>query len=330
MDINLSNLRTFLTVAKFRGISRALGELHLTQPAVSRQILGLEESLGTHLFVRKGRFLALTEAGQILEQYSIRVFQLLTEAQEAIDGLKGLIRGHLRISAATTIGIYMIPDVLGEFKANYPGIEISLTISNKEEVLRQVQAGMVDLGFVGPPVPFPELATDTYLEDDLVLIVSPQHRLAARDTVSTNELTEDVFILRERGSGTREIMEEELRRAGVSLFHTMELGSTEAIKKAVAANLGVSIVSSRAVTLEVMIGHLCAVRVSDLNLRRRIYMLYLRNSPLSSAAEGFRRFLSDRPDKQEGAADRSALPATPAKPFRLGSRTGRKRSPGRS
>ncbi len=307
-DASLTNLRTFVTVAKFRGISRALGELHLTQPAVSRQIHALEDSLGTPLFVRKGRFLSLTEAGEILQQYSIRVFQLLTEAQEAIDGLKGLVRGHLRISAATTIGIYMIPDVLGEFKSLYPGIEISLTISNKEEVLRQVQGGMVDMGFVGPPVPFPELAMDTYLEDDLVLIVSPQHRLAARDTVSTRMLPEDVFILREKGSGTREIMEEELRRAGVSLLHTMELGSTEAIKKAVAANLGVSIVSSRAVTLEVMIGHLCAVRVSDLDLRRRIYMLYLRNSPLSSAAEGFRRFLSARPANAEGLPEPAAEP----------------------
>jgi len=308
MDVNLSSLRTFLTVAKFQGISKALNEIHLTQPAVSRQIHGLEEALGTPLFLRKGRFLALTEAGEILQQYSIRVFQLLTEAQEEIDGLKGLIRGHLRISAATTIGIYMIPDVLGEFKTQYPGIEISLTISNKEEVLRQVQAGMVDMGFVGPPVPFPELAMDTYLEDDLVLIVSPQHPLAARDTVSTRMLPEDVFILRERGSGTREIMEEELRRAGASLRHTMELGSTEAIKKAVAANLGVSIVSSRAVTLEVMVGHLCAVRVSDLNLRRRIYMLYLRNSPLSSAAEGFRRFLSAHSDNREKAPDPSTQP----------------------
>jgi len=294
MDWNLSNLRTFLAVARHQGISRALNDLHLTQPAVSRQILALEEALGTHLFVRKGRILALTEAGQILQQYAIRMFQLLTEAREEIDGLKGLIRGHLRISAASTVGIYMIPDVLGVFKSLYPGIEIRLNISNKEEVLRNVRAGTADIGFVGPPVPGSELAVDTYLEDDLVLIVSPHHRLASRDTVTARMLaeTEDVFILREHGSGTREILEEELRRAGVSLRHAMELGSTEAIKKAVAANLGLSIVSTRAVALEVMLGHLCTVRVSDLNLRRSIYMLYLRNSPLSSAAEGFRNFLS--------------------------------------
>lgn len=295
MEWNLSNLRTFLTVARHQGISRALNDLHLTQPAVSRQILALEESLGTHLFARRGRFLALTEAGETLQQYAIRVFQLLTEAREEIDGLKGLIRGHLRISAASTVGIYMIPDVLGEFKSLYPGIEISLNISNKEEVLRNVRAGTADIGFVGPPVPGSELAADTYLEDDLVLIVSPQHWLASRDSVTSQMLSEDVFILREHGSGTREILEEELRRAGVTVRHAMELGSTEAIKKAVAANLGLSIVSTRAVTLEVMLGHLCAVRISDLNLRRPIYMLYLSNSPLSSAAEGFRRFLSVHP-----------------------------------
>ncbi len=295
VDMNYQNLRAFLAVARNRGISRALNELHLTQPAVSRQILALEESLGTPLFLRKGRFLTLTEAGEILQQHAVRAFQLLTEAREEIDGLKGLIRGHLRISAASTVGIYMIPDVLGEFKTQYPGIEVILDISNKERVIRHVRDGTADLGFVGPPVPVPEIATETYLEDDLVLIVSPHHWLASRDTVSAKLLAEDVFILREKGSGTREIMEEELRQAGVSLRQAMELGSTEAIKKAVSANLGISIVSSRAVSLEVMLGHLCAVRVSDLNLHRPIYMLYLRNSPLSSAAEGFRRFLSTRP-----------------------------------
>ncbi|MDF1525601.1 MAG: LysR substrate-binding domain-containing protein [bacterium] len=308
MDVNLSSLRTFLIVAKFRGISRALGELHLTQPAVSRQIQGLEEYLGTQLFLRKGRFLVLTEAGQILQQYTTRVLQLLTEAREEIDSLKGLIRGHLRIAAATTVGIYMIPDVLGEFKSEHPGIEITLTIANKEEILRQVKDGVVDIGFAGQPIPHKELVTESYLEDDMVLVVSPQHPFAVMNTISTAELAEEVFILRERGSGTREIIEEELRRAGVTLKNTMELGSTEGIKKAVAANLGVSIVSSRAVTLEVMIGHLSAVWVSDLNLRHSIHMLYLRNDPRSSAVEGFRRFLSDRLAGGEGAADLPALP----------------------
>ncbi len=302
MDIGIHSLRTFLAVARNRGISRATKDVHLSQPAISRQILALEESLGTPLFIRKGRVLTLTEAGRILQQHANRVLQILSEAREEIDGLKGLVRGHLRISAASTIGIYMIPDVLGAFKDLYPGIEISLDIPNKERVLRAVQEGTADIGFIGPPVPDSELAMETYLEDDLVLIVSPHHWLAEKDHVTAKLLAEDVFLLREKGSGTREIMEEELRKAGVSLRHSMELGSTEAIKRAVAANLGISIVSSRSATLEVILGHLCAVRVSDLNLHRPIYMLYARNSPLSPAAEGFRRFLSSRPGNPPASA----------------------------
>lgn len=295
MDADIHSLRTFLAVARNRGISRATKDVHLSQPAISRQILALEETFGTPLFVRKGRFLTLTEAGRILEQHAGRILQLLSEARQEIDGLKGLVRGHLRISAASTIGIYMIPDVLGAFKDLYPGIDISLNISNKKQVLHEVQEGAADIGFIGPPVPESELAMETYMEDSLALIVSPNHWLAERESVRAKLLAEDVFLLREKGSGTREIIEEELRKAGVSLRHTMELGSTEAIKKAVAANLGISIVSSRAATLEVMLGHLCAVRVSDLNLRRSIYMMYARNAPLSPAADGFHRFLSSRP-----------------------------------
>ena len=297
MNVNIHSLRTFLTVARNRGISRSADELHLTQPAISRQILGLEDSLGTPLFIRKGRLLTLTEAGRILQQYGGRILQLVADARAEIDGLKGLVRGHLRISAASTIGIYMIPNVLGEFKDQYQGIEVSLDIANKLTVLKNIQEGSADIGFVGPPVPESELLSlETYLEDDLVLIVSPHHWLGERESVSARMLAEDVFILREKGSGTREIMEEELRHAGVSLRHAMELGSTEAIKKAVAANLGISIVSSSAVTNEVMLGQLCTVRVSDLNLHRSIYMLHARNIPLSPAAEGFRRFLTSRPD----------------------------------
>lgn len=292
--MNFDHLRTFLAVARREGISKALEELPLTQSAVSRQIQNLEETLGVELFVRRGRSLVLTEAGQILQEYATRAFQLLAEAREAIEGLKGLVRGHLRISAASTIGIYMLPEVLGHFRVRYPGIEISLSITNKEQVLRHLLAASSDLGFVGPPVRFPELATEEYMEDELVLIVSPHHRLANREVVPARELSEEVFILREKGSGTREIMEEELRRTGISLRHAMELGSTEAVKQAVSANLGVSIVSTYTVTQEVMLGRLCTVRISGLNLRRRLYLVYPRSMPLSPAAQAFRAFLLEQ------------------------------------
>ena len=291
-------LRTFLVVARHQGISRALPELALTQSAASRQIQNLEEQLGVQLFLRKGRALLPTEAGRILQDYGTRALRTIDEARQAIDGLKGLLRGRLRISAASTIGIFLLPEVLGEFKALHPGIEISLSITNKEQVLRHALAASSDLGFVGPPVSFPELLSEEYLEDELVLVVPRQHRLAEREKVRAAELAEEIFILREKGSGTREIMEEEMGRAGVPLRNAMELGSTEAVKQAVAANLGISIVSIHSVTQEALLGRLCVVRVPDLDLHRQIYMVSLRNLPLCPAAEAFRTFLFEHRAKE--------------------------------
>jgi len=303
-------LRTFLVVARHEGISKALPELALTQSAASRQIQNLEEQLGVQLFLRKGRALLPTEAGRLLQEYGTRALRTLDEARQAIDGLKGLLRGRLRISAASTIGIFLLPEVLGEFKALHPGIEISLSITNKEQVLRHALAASSDLGFVGPPVSFPELLSEEYLEDELVLVVPRQHRLAEREKVRAAELAEEIFILREKGSGTREIMEEEMGRAGVPLRNAMELGSTEAIKQAVAANLGISIVSIHSVTQEALLGRLCVVRVPDLDLHRQIYMVCLRNLPLSPAAAAFRTFLFERRAKEAARLPRPR-PAIP-------------------
>jgi DNA-binding transcriptional LysR family regulator len=316
--VNLSHLRTFLAVARRQSISRALDDLALTQSAVSRQIQGLEAALGVELFLRRGRSVVLTEAGRVLQDHATRAFQVLAEAREAIDGLKGLVRGHLRISAASTIGIYVLPEVLGAFKALYPGIEISLSITNKEQVLRQVLASQSELGFVGPPLRFPELTAEDYLDDELMLVVAPQHRLAHRESVVAPELTDEVFILREKGSGSREIMEEELRRAGVPLRQAMELGSTEAVKQAVAANLGVSIVSTHSFRQEVMLGRLCSVRIADLNLRRRIFLVSLSAMPLSPAAQRFRSFLLDR--RGDGQATAAPSVGGPSPPVVAGAR----------
>jgi DNA-binding transcriptional LysR family regulator len=181
----------------------------------------------------------------------------------------------------------MLPEPLGELKARYPGIEISLAITNKAQVIQQVLDHEVELGFVGPPVEPAELEREEYLLDELVLIMAPTHRLGHEESVAVGELAEEVFILREQGSGTREIMEEELARARVSLKKAMELGSTEAIKQAVAANLGVSIVSKFAISLEMQQGRLAVAKLPDLNLRRQLFIIYHRGRTLSPAAEEF-------------------------------------------
>jgi len=289
--LNLYQLKAFLAVAKHRSFSRASEELYLTQPAVSKQIKALEELLGVELFYRIGRAVHLTEAGETLRLYTQRAFQSLEEAVEAIAQLKGLESGHLKISAASTIGIYLLPQLLGFFKHRYPGVEISLAITNKESVLRGLLNFEAELGFVGPPVNPPELVSEEYLVDELVLIMAPGHRLAFRESVSVKELQDEIFILRERGSGTREIMEEELARLGINLKKAMELGSTEAIKQAVAADLGVSIISKYAITMEVLLGRLCSATIPELNLKRQLYLVYHRQRPLSRAAQAFRDLL---------------------------------------
>lgn len=285
--MNLSQLKAFLAVAQDGSFSRAAEKLYLTQPAVSKQIQALEEALGMRLFDRVGRSILLTEAGNILRDHAHIVFQTLEEARETITQLRGLQRGHLRISAASTIGTYMLPQPLGELKAQFPGIEISLAITNKARVVQQVLNHEVELGFVGPPVEPAELEREEYLLDELVLILAPTHRLAREESVGVAELAEEVFILREQGSGTREIMEEELGRVHVSLKKAMELGSTEAIKQAVAANLGVSIVSKFAISLEILQGRLAVARLPDLNLSRQLFVIHHGGRTLSPAAQEF-------------------------------------------
>ena len=285
--MNFSQLKAFLAVAQDGSFSRAAEKLYLTQPAVSKQIQALEEALGMRLFDRVGRSILLTEAGNILRDHAHIVFQTLEEARETITQLRGLQRGHLRISAASTIGTYMLPQPLGELKAQFPGIEISLAITNKARVVQQVLNHEVELGFVGPPVEPAELEREEYLLDELVLILAPTHRLAREESVGVAELAEEVFILREQGSGTREIMEEELGRVHVSLKKAMELGSTEAIKQAVAANLGVSIVSKFAISLEILQGRLAVARLPELNLRRQLFVIHHGGRTLSPAAQEF-------------------------------------------
>jgi DNA-binding transcriptional LysR family regulator len=285
--MNLSQLKAFLAVAQDRSFSRAAEKLYLTQPAVSKQIQALEEALGMRLFDRVGRSILLTQAGNILHDHAHIAFRTLEEARETINQLRGLQRGHLRISAASTIGTYMLPQPLGELKAQFPGIEISLAITNKARVVQQVLSHEVELGFVGPPVEPAELEMEEYLLDELVLIMAPTHRLAQEESVGVAELVEEVFILREQGSGTREIMEEELGRVRVNLKKAMELGSTEAIKQAVAANLGVSIVSKFAISLEILQGRLAVARLPELNLRRQLFVIHHGGRTLSPAAEEF-------------------------------------------
>ncbi len=290
-SLSVEQLRSFQATARHLSFSKAAVDLHLTQPCISKHIRSLEQILDVSLFHRSGRKVELTEAGETFLRHVQMAFQSLEKGVEALALLRGLHTGHLSIGAASTIGTYMLPQILGAFKQRFPGIEVTLQIANKAGTLRRLLNGEIDLGFVGPPVKPKELEKKPYLVDELVLVMAPTHRLAGAASVPARELKEEVFILRERGSGTREIMEEELAKAGIEIKKFMELGSTESIKQAVAANLGVSIISRFAITLEAVTGRLCSAHIPDLRLHRQLYVVFRRERFLSWTALEFLRFV---------------------------------------
>jgi DNA-binding transcriptional LysR family regulator len=315
--MNLDQLRAFQVVAECGTISRATSILALSQSAVSRQLQALEAELATQLFSRDGRAMVLTEAGRVLLDHARAVLGSVHRAREAVAALKGLERGHLRVGAASTIGTYLLPPALGAFKQAYPGIDLVLEVANKAHILERLLRGDIELGFAGPRLSLDDLVQTEYLQDELGLITAPSHPLARVRRVRVADVASEVFIIRERGSGTREIVEEELRRAGVDLPRVMEIGSTEAIKQAVAANLGVSIVSRYAVRLETASGLLAFASVEDLKLVRPLYVLHHRRRSLTQAATAFLELLRRAPavESVRGVAARAIRRTGPRRPL---------------
>jgi DNA-binding transcriptional LysR family regulator len=291
--VNFNHLKVFWAVAKNLNYTRAAEELYLSQSTVSIQVKKLEEELGIELLEQLGKKIYLTQAGVSLLSYASRIFTLATEAEFTIQELKGIRSGRLVIGASTTPGIYFLPAIIGSFQTIYPNLEVSLEISNTHTVQEQLLLNQLDLGVVGEEMAMDsQLEIEPLFEDELVLIVSIGHPLAKRETVSLQELLQQRLILRERGSSTREVLEEKVRARGSHLTVAMQLKSVEAIKQAVAANLGVSVVSNLAVGLEVGAGVLRILSVGDMQFVRRINLAYHKDKHLSPAARMFMSYLT--------------------------------------
>lgn len=286
--MNLNQLKVFCEVVERKGFTRAAEALYLTQPAVSRQVQELERYYGVELFEQIGKRIYPTEAGTTLYNYAKQIFHTLDDLQVEINQLKGLKAGHLRIAASATAGTYLLPPLLGRFKRNYPGVEVTLEIHNSQQVEQRIlEHQQLDLGVTERPVAEHALYSEPFDTDELVVIVSPDHRLAAKETVLPSDLQGERFILREPGSGTRTLLDEEFSRLDIRVKPIMELGSTAAVKQAVAAGLGVSIVSRRSIRLEVDAGLLKALRCPGMRLIREIRYVHHRDRRLSRAADAF-------------------------------------------
>ncbi|HEB85733.1 MAG TPA: LysR family transcriptional regulator [Gammaproteobacteria bacterium] len=257
-------LQVFQTVARLLSFTKAAEELHMTQPAVTFQVRQLEEQYNTRLFDRTHNRISLTEAGRKVYESAIHIFELYAEMDNAVRELTGDVGGVLILGASSTIAEYMLPVLLGDFKKKYPEVSIRLKVSNSDGIVSQVENNTIDLGVVEAPVNNKNLVVEQCRTDELVLIVPPGHELATRDKVSPKELIDYPFICREEGSGTREVMLDSMSADGGSagdLNIVMELGSLEAIKGAVEAGMGISVLSSATVVKELKLGTLRAIKL---------------------------------------------------------------------
>lgn len=247
-------LKVFHAVAKLLSFTKAAEALHMTQPAVTFQVRQLEEYFNTRLFDRTHNKVNLTSAGIKVYEFADRIFDLYDEMENSVRELTGEISGALTIGASTTIAEYMLPTLLGQFKAKYPEINIRLKVSNSDGIVSMVEHNVIDLGVVEASVSNKNLIVEVCHDDHLVVVTPPGHDLSKqKGPLSPADLKPYPFICREEGSGTREVITDYLQENGVNsaeMNFSLELGSPEALKGAVEAGMGISIISRSTISKE--------------------------------------------------------------------------------
>ena len=290
MNITLRQMKVFESVARNLSYTRAAAELFLSQPAVSMQVRQLERQLGVSLFERLGKRVHLTEAGREVYQYSRSVAQQLDEMETLLADLKGLNSGRLRISVASTAN-YFVPNLLATFHKRYPGVTVSLDVTNRETLIGQLSDNTVDLVIMGQPPASLDVDAQAFMENPLVVVAPPGHSLARGKSVPLKRLQEETFLVREPGSGTRIAMERFFSERGIRLKTGMEVGSNEAIKQSVQAGLGLGLLSRATIEQELTLKRLIILQVAEFPIMRHWYIVHRHGKRLPAAAEAFKRFL---------------------------------------
>ena len=289
--MNFHQLEIFYAVVQRQSITAAASDLHLTQPAVSLQIKALERDLGLPLLERGGPKLRLTQAGEALYRCAVSILHAKDEAQRSIAELSAATRGKLILGANTTGGMYLLPQIVRAFKELYPQTEVIFQIESTERLYEMVLQNVVDMGVVGGPTEDRRFGVEPICLDRVVLIVSPSHPFARLNRVPLKELETQPCILPVQGSRTRQLVERKLKEAGVTLRVVMQLPGTEAVKKAVEANLGIAFVSQYAVERECALGDLKIVAIERFELTRHMELIYRKQKYFSPVAQRFREFV---------------------------------------
>lgn len=306
--MNLHHLRLFAAVVEHGGFTKAAATLNLSQPAISKSLAELERHLKLTLIDRGDRSLKLTDAGRALYERARELFGVERMAEQELRELRGLKRGVLRIAASTTIATYMLPPFLGRFHLRHPRVRIQTASANTRSVLRMLLESRVDVALVEGPVSHARVEIHSWRDDELVVIAPPDHRLIARNDVDVAMLAGESFLVREPGSGTRVVSARALALHGVRLTNTMRVGGTEAIKQAVAAGLGLAIVSRAAAADQLALGKIAILSVNGLAIRRTLTLIKLRGRIPTAAAREL-EFLLAQGAEHDAGGDASGVTA---------------------
>lgn len=297
--MDLRRLEVFCKVYEMKSFSRAGKACLLSQPTVSEHIRYLETFLEVQLFDRLGREVVPTRAGEILYNYARRMLNLRREASRTLELYRGKMSGELELGGSTIPGQYILPTLIGRFKQSFVDIRIKLVIADTMKITNMVLEGSLELGVVGARMKNSKLQFDRLFDDELVLAVSPDHQWAKRSSISLKELPDAPFIMREHGSGTRMMMLEILEQTDFdpqSLNIVAEMGSTDAIRQAIKAKVGVSILSRRAIADALNFQQLCQISIQDLSFTRHFYLVTHKKRSRSPIGEAFVDFLMENRD----------------------------------
>ncbi|MBW8307880.1 MAG: LysR family transcriptional regulator [Thiobacillus sp.] len=290
--LTLRQFRVFEAVARHLSFSRAAEELHLSQPAVSMQVRGIEVILGVPLTEQLGKKIFLTEAGREVLHASRAITARLDDLQANLAQLRGLDSGRLNLAVTSTVNA-VATGILVRFRGRHPGVSIHLGVANRESVLEQLAANRIDLAIMGQVPAGLELEAIRFMDNPLVAIAPPDHPLAQKKKVSLRDLSSEPFLVREAGSGTRAAMTRFFAAKGLELQSSMEMSSNEAIKQAVQAGLGLGILSLQTLEMELALKRLAILRVDGFPIMRHWYIVHRADKRLSPVALAFKNFLLD-------------------------------------
>lgn len=285
--MNIGQLRTFLAVLECGSFSRAAKQLGISQPAVTMQVQGLESDLGTVLLDRRHRRIDLTEAGRLLEPRARRAIAEVDAARSEIERLSGEVGGRLDIAASTTPGVYVVPRLLGAFAAAYPAVSVTVTVLDTAGVVAAVEEGRAHIGVAGAAVKGSKATFERFAVDEIIAICPADSPLASREHVRLSDLASEGWVVRESGSGTRAITEEQFAAEGVSFGHlrvVAQLGTGEAIVSAVEGGLGIALVSRFVAQKALELGTVARIELEGKPIERPFFVVLPKGTPTRAAA----------------------------------------------